>query len=236
MAENIGNQFWQALISVLIPVAAIIITVVLWFKGRRRKGLSFLTSCTAVLPKVEETVKKKLKIFFNEKEVRQIYLNTITLLCSGNEPIKPKDYEKPIELDFGTDVEILSAEIAKPSRRCLEPKFRIEKQLVSLTPVLMNHGDRIDMKILTGSYPQTTAIRARIVGVDEIKAINRHERTVYWTIQLGVSFVILGVLIFLPTMTTPSNIFGWQFIAFLILISVGVSLLAISRFIAGPKL
>jgi hypothetical protein len=236
MAENIGNQFWQVLTYVLIPVAAIIVTVTLWFKGRRRKNLSFLASCTAVLPKVEDTVGEKLKILFDGRWVRQIYLNIVTVLCSGNDPIRADDYEKPIEVNFGTDVGILSAEIVKPSKRCLEPAITVEKRSVYLTPILMNHGDRIDMKILTRSRPEKTLIRARIVGVDEIKAINRHERMSYWALEIGVAFAMLGILLALPFGPTPLKIFDWEFVALLVSISVGLSLIAASRFMAGPKL
>ncbi|MGD0495909.1 MAG: hypothetical protein ABSB28_07680 [Candidatus Bathyarchaeia archaeon] len=236
MAENIGNQFWQILTYILIPVAAIIVTVTLWFKGRRRKDLSFLASCTAVLPKVEDTVGEKLKILFDGRWVRQIYLNTVTLLCSGNEPIRADDYEKPIEVNFGTDVRILSAEIVKPSKRCLEPAIIIERGSVHLTPILMNHGDRIDMKIITGSRPEKTAIRARIAGVDEIKAINRHERMSFWAAELGVGFLLATFVLVVPLTQGFTYFFGWQLVGFLILASVGISLIAISHFISGPKL
>jgi hypothetical protein len=236
MAENIGNQFWQVLTYVLIPVAAIVVTVILWFKSRRRKDLSYSISCTTVLPRVEDTVGKKLKILFDERWVKQIYLNTVTLLCSGNEPIRSVDYEKPIEVNLGSRVRILSAEIVKPSPRCLEPELTIERGSVILAPILMNHGDRVDMKILTGNYPEKTEIRVRIAGVDEVKAINRHQRMGLWLLEVGVVLLVGGVLVFSPTTQMSSTIFDWRFVAFLILTSAGVSLFAASRFMAGPKL
>lgn len=236
MAENIGNQFWQVLTLVLIPVAAIIVGVILWFKNRRRKDLSYATSCTTVLPTVEDTVRKKLKILFNQKEVKQIYLNTVTLLCSGNEPIRSADYESPIAVNFGTGVEILSAEIVKPSQRCLEPSIEIENESLILAPILMNHGDRIDLKVLTESRPKKTEIGARIAGVDEIKAINRHKRMSLWTTEIGLAFLMLATFMLSFYIRMPFSIFDWPFIAFLFLTSVGISLLAASRFVEGPKL
>jgi len=240
MAENVGNQFWQVLTLILIPVAAIIVGVILWFKGRRRKDLSFLTSCTTVLPKVEDTVRKKLKILYEEKEVKQIYLNTVTLLCSGNEPIRSDDYEGSIELGFGNTVEILSAEIVKPSKRCLEPSFNVEDGSVYLVPILMNHGDRIDMKILTESRPQKMAIRARIAGIDEVKDIDRHQKTSYRLQVTGRLVLVFSLSVILPFIgrffESVNFFFSWQFFLFLILISIGLSLTAASRFMAGPKL
>jgi hypothetical protein len=189
-----------------------------------------------VLPKVEDIVRKKLKILYEEKEVKQIYLNTVTLLCSGNEPIRPDDYEGPIALDFGSTVEILSAEIVKPSKRCLEPSFKVENGSVNLLPILMNHGDRIDMKILTESHPEKMTIHARIAGVDETKNIMRHENVSYWAIQIGAMLALAGIGMSVPIVETSSNIFNWQFVVILVLISVGLSLVTIGRFIIGPKL
>lgn len=243
MAENTGNQFWQLLTCVLIPVAAIIITVILWLRSRQRKDLSFLTSCTTVLPNVEDTVRKKLKILYEKKEVKQIYLNTVTLLCSGNEPIRTKDYEKPITLDFGNTLELLSAEIVKPSKRCLDTSFEIGKGSVSLTPILMNHGDRIDMKILTESRPEKMAIRARIAGIDEIKEIRRHQKISFLIFNAG--FIFLGVALYdglefglsvISAGAQSIDFYGWPFVKLLIWVSVGLSLIATGRFMARPKL
>jgi hypothetical protein len=193
---------------------------------------------------VEGTVGKKLKILYEEKEVKQIYLNTVTLLCSGNEPIRTEDYERRIALDFGSTVEILSAEIVKPSKRCLEPSFKVENGSVNLMPLLMNHGDRIDMKILTGSRPEKMAIRARIAGIDEIKEIRRHQKissVIYLTgyMFLGMALAV-GFWLVVSVASIPASesigFYGWPLVEFLIMISVGLSLIAASRFMAGPKL
>jgi hypothetical protein len=240
MAENVGNQFWQILIFILIPVAAIITTVVLWFKGRRRKDLSYLTSSTVVLPNVEDAVRKKLKILFGEKEVVQIYLNTFTFLCSGNEPIRPIDYENPIELDFGPNVEVLSAEIATPSQRCLKPELRIEGTSVSIAPILMNHGDRIDMKILTDNPSEQIVMHAHIAGVDVIKDIKRYQKISEWVSFTG--WLVTGMattLLIMGVLSTSSLARSFPFaliLGFVITGSIGFCLIEASRFMAGPKL
>jgi hypothetical protein len=185
---------------------------------------------------VEDAVRKKLKILFNEKEVKQIYLNTVTLLCSGNEPIRSADYESPIEVKFGTDVEILSAEIVKPSQRCLGPSIEIENETLTLAPILMNHGDRIDLKVLTESRPKKIEIDARIAGVDEIKAIGRHAEMSFWMYEVGLASLGGSLLVFSWYARAPFNFFDWPFVSLLILTSIGFSLLVASRFIKRPKL
>jgi hypothetical protein len=186
---------------------------------------------------VQETVGEKLEITFDGMPVTQIYLNTVTLLCSGNETIRSTDYEKQKSIDVNLDTRILSAEIVKPSPRSLEPELQFDEVLVTLQPFLMNHGDRVDMKILTGAPPPRTEIRTHIAGVEEIKAINRHETMSNWLLITSMVLFTLSASMLSSSITQSLfNVFDWRYIAFLIFISSALSLLAIRHFIAGPKL
>jgi len=234
MAENIGNQFWQVLTSILAIISIILSFVT--YKSRRRKGLSYSKSSTAVLPNAQDRVGKMLKILFDGREVQQIYFNTVTLLCSGNETIRCTDYEKQKPIDVNLDTRILSAEIVKPSPRSLEPELQFDEVLVTLQPFLMNHGDRVDMKILTGAQPHNIEIRAHIAGVEKIKEINRHVMASYWLLITSMLFFTLSVSMGFSILQLPSSIFDWRFIAFLISVPSALLFFAASRIISGPKL
>jgi hypothetical protein len=234
MSENLSNQFWQVLTSVLAVISIILsfVTVILAYKNRRRKGLSYSTSSTAVLPKVQGTVGERLQIQFDGKPVQQIFLNTVTLLCSGNETIKSDDYKA---IEVVPDVRILSAEIVKPSPRCLDANLTFDEAYVRLEPVTMNHRDRIDMKILTGARPHNTVIRAHIAGVEEMKEINRHEKLNYWAGLTGTALMIGAAALSGYALLVHSDYSYWLLIGFIILASIGLPLFTMSMLLTRPE-
>ena len=119
MIELIRDPIWQ-FVAVILAIVAIIITVILFFYQRQKKAISWQIISNAPLLKIDEDIKRNLQVVFNGKPVQDIQLIIARIINTGNVPIKSTDYERPINLNFGKEAQILTAEITETSPNNLE--------------------------------------------------------------------------------------------------------------------
>ncbi|MCJ7425041.1 hypothetical protein MUP01_12370 [Candidatus Bathyarchaeota archaeon] len=197
MSEISGNVWWQVLGSML-TVLAIVVSIILYLKNRNRKRLSYGATSVAVLPSVETPIRSKLKIFFEDKIVKQIYLNTVTIANSGNQPIKREDYERPLSLNLEKQTQLLSVKLSKKTPESLQPSFSVENEKVIINPVLLNSGDQIVLTILTDrDVSNSLKVDARIVGVKEVTRFTGNRRPYLFLAASVVMILIEFLCVFL---------------------------------------
>lgn len=168
MIELIRDPIWQ-FVAVILAIVAIIITVILFFYQRQKKAISWQIISNAPLLKIDEDIKRNLQVVFNGKPVQDIQLIIARIINTGNVPIKSTDYERPINLNFGKEAQILTAEITETSPNNLKAYANIEGKEVVIPPTLMNGRDWITLKILVNQFEEPITVDGRIVGVKEIK-------------------------------------------------------------------
>lgn len=197
MGEILRDPVWQ-FVGVIL---AIIIPCVGYLIQRNRKKLVYeIVSRTRLVTK-EEEIKGNLQIVFEGKPVEDVRLLEIKVINSGNVPIVSSDYERPVSLFLGDQARILTATVSETFPQSLQATVEPKGQAVVLSPVLLNGGDSITLKMLISHLGRDIEVDGRIAGVKEIHESDRgRARFIVLTLM---AFVFIGVGIFLLQRSFP---------------------------------
>ena len=146
-------------------------SVYLFILQRKKKSLSYQVLSSTDLLTVNEEIKGKIKILYEEIPIQNVSLIILRIINDGNLPITSSDFERPISFSFGSESSILSAEIIDKSPSTLKPDLKPDTSQIGLIPVLLNNKDSITVKLLVSGFAGRIEPDARIVGVGEIKRI-----------------------------------------------------------------
>lgn len=118
-----------------------------------------------------------LIVSLNGLEISRPYLSTIEIENNGTKPVTSSDFESPIEISVQSGVHIARARVSKTEPETLAPHVTVEPQVIKVSPLLLNPGDRLVISVLTsGAEPQFNA-EARIVNLSRISIIEGGERS-----------------------------------------------------------
>lgn len=189
------TSIWQ-----ILPALAILVPLILYFKTRKIKSLSYLIVTKESLLTVDEKLKQKITVLYENKPIENISLIIIRLLNTGNEPIKSNEFEDPITMSFSPNFCVLGAELIDANPPTINAKIKFENNDVFIEPLLLNKKDSITIKVIghtirhipiprlmvrqsnEDAYP---ILKTRIIGIsdvikigknDSIKTINVNER------------------------------------------------------------
>ena len=181
MIEIIRDPMWQFVGVILV----IIIPLVLYLVQRRRKLISWEIISNTPLLSIEEEIRGNLQVLFDGKPVQDVQLIIVEIINSGNVAIKSIDYERPINLDFGKNAHILTAEVTETTPDNLDISIDIEGTKVLLNPTLMNGKDSITIKTVVSQFNDQITVEGRIVGVKEVQKSTKRNK-----IQAINSFIV----------------------------------------------
>ena len=100
--EIFRDQIWN-FIGVIIACVTLLITVILYFLQKHKKGLSYeILSKTSLLTN-KEKLEGKIKILYDDNEVQNVKFLEIKILNTGNIGIPSSDYERPLRFIFDAD-------------------------------------------------------------------------------------------------------------------------------------
>lgn len=199
MAEFIQDPIWQFIITVFATIAAVLTPILLYLKQRKNKQLSYEIISSTPLISARREYKDKLNIFFEKKLVEQVHLLVIKIFNSGNLSILTDDYDRHISLNFGEKAQTLTAEIINTDPESLESSVGMlvnEKgKEVTLSPVMLNNGDSITLKMLVNKFGGEVVVDGRIVGVKEImQSKGMSSRKLFGIMMLGMITMTGGAL------------------------------------------
>lgn len=121
MIENIKNIMkwmnenqWLNLIFLILALLGIIVSIYLYFKGKRRKTPVYLIK-TFNLIKDRVTKLDRVKIVCDERTIKNLSITKVSLWNRGNEVINKTDIapKEPIRIVVDNDFEILDAIVSK---------------------------------------------------------------------------------------------------------------------------
>lgn len=165
----------QLIGTILIPLVAIALSLILYLKQRQKKSLEYVVQTS--IPIISPPVKEKFELLFEGNPVDAVQLMTIRIVNTGNLPILPNDYHEHIGIEFAADSRVLSAEITKTFPDKLKVSATESTNRITLQPVLLNGGDWFTVKALIASYKPEITINGRISGVKQIcRHVNPAER------------------------------------------------------------
>jgi hypothetical protein len=117
-----------------------------------------------------------LSISFRGKQVSNPHFYTLSFQNNGNRDVLPSDYIEDIVIRFSAGVEILTADFigATPEELIRDKSLTISdnRTTVVLPKLLLNTGDKFDLRVLTNSHPSLPKIEARIAGITQIRVRN----------------------------------------------------------------
>lgn len=198
LRDLLRDGAWQSS-GVLIAVA---LAILIFYLQSKRKELAFGVLSDQNLLTVSEEVSQRVKITFDSEPVSKLHVVIVGIKNSGEQPIQSKDYEGNIQIEVNGNGKILSIEPVRQFPNYLNAVTTTTKSKIELTPLLLNPGDFVVIKILyAGLTPQVTCL-ARISGVSTVMPLNRGVRfgpkeqvnffinAVVLTIFSGLYFVI----------------------------------------------
>lgn len=196
--EIFRDQIWN-FIGVIIACVTLLITVILYFLQKHKKGLSYeILSRTSLLTS-KEKLEGKIKILYNDQEVQNVRFLEIKVLNTGNIGIPSSDYERPLRFIFETEAKILTAEIIKSEPETLTTSLNIAQNEIVVQPILMNSKDYLVIKaIVSNSSDEEIIVDGRIKDVKDIKKQGES--------YMGLIFAIIGITLTFAGMIQLSTI------------------------------
>lgn len=170
MHDTLRDPMWQ-FVGALAAIAALVVAIVAFIMQRRRKQLSYEIISNASVLTREESIAGKLEILFEQKPVKDVQLIEVKLVNSGSLPITAADYEQPVVLLLG-DARVLAYEVTKTTPKTLKASFTLRDEGLSLTPLLLNTGDSVSIRLLVAGYDSAISVDGRIVGVSTIREVH----------------------------------------------------------------
>lgn len=198
MLEFLRDQIWQ-FIGAALGLIAIIVSVILYLRGRSRKALMYELDCNSLVTEPEEA-QGHIEIRFGTQQVRNVHLLLVKIVNSGNQPIRSNDFEGHLILSVDEPARILTAEVVatdpdslpkellcsedgESKCRYLPPERALATELreLPLARTLLNGGDSFTIKMLLSEYaPGGFHLKGRVVGVKEIRMRKKADRSL-WT-------------------------------------------------------
>ena len=165
-----------------------------YVKTRQRKRLAYY-AVSYVLLRVEKEITEKLMILYENKTVQNIDLVEVKITNSGNVPIVPSDYERPIYVFLGENAEILNFEVREKEPRNLQVEARARlkqgtnRNQVEVKPILLNPRDYFKLQFLVTRLDKIE-VDARIAGVKQVELSKE-------TTAVAIKSAILSIAMFL---------------------------------------
>lgn len=191
MPEFLRDPFWQ-FVGAVFALATLAASVVFYFLQRTRKALSYEVVSRTSLMSVKEEVKGRVQILFDGTPVSDAHMIIMRVTNAGNVPIVPSDFLRPVKFGFGETVQILSAEVMETNPDNIEHSVEVDTGAVMLTPVLLNGGDSITLKVLLAQYEGEIDVDGRIVGVKHVQTA-REPLLPFVTMLIGIVMTMGGI-------------------------------------------
>jgi hypothetical protein len=153
----------------VLAIIAILVSLGVFLKQRRRKELAFDSIGISVVSPIGGEFGNEIKVFFRDEEVQGLEHFLVTVRHSGNESIKPEDYESDLTLDFGDKARAYECEISVKRPRELNVAPTLENGKVHLGKPLLNPGDRFYMGVLVTNPKDSVDLHARIAGLTRVR-------------------------------------------------------------------
>lgn len=191
--ETLNNLNWN-LIGGILAGLSLLATIIIFILQKNKKKLSYEIIAETSLLTTKEKIEGKLKILYNDREVRNVKFFEIKLINSGNIGIPATDYERPIKIKFPESSKILSCEVIENSPNSLDTKITLDETKISIEPLLINSKDYFILKVIVSDIEREDfTIDARIKDVKEVKRLDESNQFLLWA-TLGSILSITGMV------------------------------------------
>jgi hypothetical protein len=164
-------------LDVIIALVALIVGtfVALYIFRRERivKSLSYKKVTSTPLFKVEDEFSSDITVQFKGETVDSLHITVLEFLNTGNTPIKPDDFVRPLCVGIRETGKILNASIVTTTPENLEVVFKTNTNELTFEPLLLNERDSFQVKIISTQSGNDVNINGRIVGISSINEVEK---------------------------------------------------------------
>lgn len=191
--EIFRDQIWN-FIGVFIAVISLLITIILYFFARNKKGLSYEIISQTPLLTSKEKHEGKIKVMYNETEVSDVKFLKIKVINTGNSGITASEYERPLRFIFATETKILSSEVVESNPETLTTELTISSNEIIVSPVLMNGKDSFTFKTILSEFDgDEIIVDARIKDIKCVKKLGENYFNIVFAL-IGLILTITGLI------------------------------------------
>lgn len=195
------------ILAIALSLGAIFSQYHIFFIGRDSKILRVTILANSSLLAVDKNIREDIEILYKKQNVNNLSFVQVKLENVGNREISEDDYNegKPLELIFPEKANILDAVVLDRNPKNVELKVEPKKNVVILSPALLNPADRVIIRVLltdmpTGNQEKLFNMEGRIKAGDIqlFNAIEQNESIRKSTIDwIDLSLVILLIVLIL---------------------------------------
>ena len=193
----LSSQIWTAvgvIATITLGLAAIIVTIILFILGRKKKRLAYYIVSNTQLVGIENSIQDKIKILYDEKQVANVHLISIKFINNGNEPISVDDFDKPISIKYDSAVNILTYEVLEKTPADLDATIKEREEFLEIKPLLLNPNDDFTINILASDFEGGLEISARIKGINKVEIYKSYEDSSRVLIYINIFIIFMAVI------------------------------------------
>lgn len=162
---------WQHILIWVPSISATIALIALIYNYRRnpRKNLCYEVLFNQALVSVDNKVKNRVKVLFDDVEVPEVHIVIIRFTNIGNTPITAKDFVTPITINLSKEAKILHSGFGETSPKGIPVSAAIEGNNYLLQSAVLNPGYSVPVIIYA-----TKVFSIEVSGIIEgVKIISR---------------------------------------------------------------
>jgi hypothetical protein len=152
---KLQSPFWQGVGAVVSIIALIVSTFIaydIYQKSLQSPGLSISQEYSFNPIEFGKDSSKPISISIGDEAVSDLKVYSYTLKNTGNLPIRPEDYIKPITITVEKDLRILTIEKSRSDPEGIDVSWNeVGKNEFSLTPLLLNPNDSMSTLVFVSA-------------------------------------------------------------------------------------
>lgn len=187
----------EILLGLLAVIAAITVPLIIYFLQKSKKRFAYEVISNTQLVGVKSEVQNKIKIYYENKLVENVHLISIRLINSGNQPIPIDDFARPINIQLGSETNILTCEVLEKNPKDLDVSILKMQDSIEIQPLLLNQNDSLTLNILLSDYRGGLEVSARVKGIAKVE--------VYREPQPISNIIWLSIILFSMVLTIIST-------------------------------
>ncbi|WP_457388850.1 hypothetical protein [Roseateles sp. P5_E1] len=230
--QNILTLARDASWGLVGAIAAVIGLMLTWLYRQNRpvRELAFGIVSSRRLLSVHEALSNRVTMFLDGQPVDNVHSILFALKNSGNQPIRPNEFHRSLEITFSAG-EIISVEgWGHPKQVECIVSLNSEQSIV-LESCLVNPGEELLIHVLFSAPKVDYQLHYRIEGITNLHCLNRSQPLPpYWQSGAPLMLVITAVMFFSTYMQSRQPDVLWY------LVGISVIALAASLYQRGRDL
>ncbi len=178
------------LIATFITMVTLVVALIII----RRRRLSYYVWSKRSLVAVRKDLADRLEIHFDGQPVSRIDIIVASVTNYGNVALDADDFEKPISISFGSNGDIVAADVTRTWPNDLKPVTHVKGNQLTIEPLLLNPRDRVEFTVFVSNLEGDVTADARVKGVKRFKRRAEHKLLANSLLATGIVLMPGGVI------------------------------------------